>query len=54
MYLRKNIGSHQKSEKKFSDFPWPGDKFPWQFLIFRESFYLEHEMIIIVYFRWKL
>ncbi len=42
-------GSHQKSEL----FPWQGHKFPKPFSAFSETFYLEHEMIITPYSRWK-
>ncbi len=50
-------GSHHKSDKKFPDspwfFPWPEHKFPWPFSAFCKKFYLEHEMIIATFFRWK-
>ncbi len=48
----------QNLGKKFPHFPWffpwPEHKLPWTFSAFCRKFYLEHETIIVAFFRWKI
>ncbi len=60
IYLNIRAGIPHKNKpwkKEFPDFPWHfpwhGHKFPWSFSAFCNTFYLEHEMIIATFFRWK-